>query len=190
MNLKKFSIISSIIIGILIVTLVTLSLIRVDNGMTLDEPSKIIFYPKTTAGVHYTKEETPSKFNQAKKLYEEMTNLSVLDYMLAGKSLKQDPSQDVNQLYKTWTESNKTNSLCMELIFEEKQSVVINVDGNTKVVEFYGLIMMLEKTALGHEVAMYFSTSTGTSKSYSTSPILIHAKQTKLYILANSLIND
>ena len=125
MNLKRFSIISSIIMGVLIVTLVTLSLIRVDNGLNLDDPSKIILYPKTSAGTHYTEDETPGKFKQAKKLYEEMTNLSVLDYMLAGKSLNQEPSQDVDQIYNTWKEANKTNSYCMELILMKNKALLL-----------------------------------------------------------------
>lgn len=190
MNLKRFSIISAVIIGILIATLVTLSLIRVDNGLSLDEPSKIIVYSKTTVGKQYTEEETPSMYKKAKKLYEEMTNLSVIDYMVSGKSLRQEPSQDIDQHYDTWKESNKSSFNCVELIFDEEQSIIVNVNGNTKVVEFYALIMKVEKSATGREVAMYFSTSSGTSKSYSTSPILINAKQNDLYKLAESLVDE
>ena len=106
---------------------------------------------------------------------------------LNGKNLKLEPSQDVKQKYSTWKESNKSDNYCMELIFEEKQSIIVTVDGNTKVIEFYGLIMVLNKTSNGAEVAMYFSTSEGTSKNYTTSPILVNAKQNGLYKLAASL---
>lgn len=187
MNLKRFSIISAVIIGLIIATIITLACIKVDNGLSLDDPSKIIIYSKSTVGTQYSLEETPSKYRQAKKAYEEMTNLSVIDYMITGKSLKLEPSQDVKQKLDTWKETNKSNNYCVELIFDEKQSVVVSVDGDTKVVEFYALIMIVNKTTYSHEVAMYFSTSEGTSKSYTTSPILVKAKQNALYKLAVEL---
>ena len=59
--------------------------------------------------------------------------------------------------------------------------MVVNIDGNTKVVEFTGLIMKVGKSRLGKEVALYFSTSTSDSKNYSKSPILITMDQNKLY---------
>ena len=187
MNLKRFSIISAVIIGILVTTLITLSFIKVDNSLNIDDPSKIIVYSKSTIGAQYSLETTPSKYKKAKKCYDSMTNLSVVDYMISGKNLKLEPSQDVDQKYSTWKESNKSNNYCVELIFDEKQSIIVTVDGNTKVIEFYGLIMMLNKTNNGGEVAMYFSTSEGTSKSYTTSPILLNGKQNALYKLAQSL---
>lgn len=189
MNLKRFSIISAVIIGLIITTIITLACIKVDNGLGLDDPSKIIFYSKSTVGTQYSLEETPSKYNKANKLYKEMTNLSVIDYMITGKSLKLEPSQDVNQKYDTWKDVNKSNNYCLELIFDEKQSIIVNVDGNTRVVEFYSLIMILQKSSNGKEAVMYFSTSEGTSKNYSTSPILVNAKQNDLYKLAKSLEN-
>jgi len=188
MNLKRFSIIASVIIGLIIATIITLSCIKVDSGLDIDNPSKIIVYAKNSVGVQYSMEETPSKYKKAKKCYEDMTNLSIFDYMVTGKSLKQKPSQDINQKYETWKESNKNTFYCVELIFKEKQSVIVTIDGKTKVVEFYALIMKVDKTTTSEEVAMYFSTSEGTSKSYSTSPILINAKQNKLYDLAKSLV--
>lgn len=190
MNLKRFSIISAVIIGLLIATLITLSCVKVNNGLSLDDPSKIIVYAKSTVGTEYSMEETPSKYKEAKKVYENITNLSVIDYMITGKSLKLEPGQDLKQKYATWKESNKSSNYCVELIFDKKQSIVVNVEGNTKVVEFYALIMMVEKSNLGREVAVYFSTSEGTSKSYSTSPILINAKQNKLYKLIQSTVKN
>jgi len=76
------------------------------------------------------------------------------------------------------------------MIFDEKQSVVVTAEGNTKVVEFYALIMILDKTSNGGEAALYFSTSEGTSKSYSKSPILVNAKLNDLYDFAKSLQED
>ena len=187
MNLKRFGIIASIIIVLIIATTIVLGCVKVNNGLDLDQPSKIVIYNKSSVGVEYTSETTPSKYNKVKEMYEEMTSLSVFDYMLNGISLNQQASQDLSQDYATWKESNKSNNYCLELIFSEKQSVVVSINGNTKVVEFYALIMTIEESSHGKETALYFSTSSGTSKSYSTSPILVTAKQSKLYDYISNL---
>ena len=190
MNLKRFSIISAIIIGLLIATLITLACVKVDNGLSINDPSKIIVYTKSTVGTEYSEEKTPAKYKKVKKLYNEMTNLSVIDYMITGKSLRLEPSQDLDQEYPTWDNSkNKSNYYCVELIFDEKQSIIVNIDGNTKVIEFYALIMTIQKSNLSREVAVYFSTTEGTSKNYSSSPILINAKQNGLFEYIQSM-ND
>lgn len=183
MNLKRFTIISSIIMTLILATIITLSCIKVDNGLKIDNPSMIRIYANSSVPVEYSQEATPSKYKKALKVYNETTKLSIMDYMIAGRSLKIKPSQDIKEppKYESWKEANKSNYFCFELIFDETQSVVVNIDGNTKVVEFTGLIMKVGKSRLGKEVALYFSTSTSDSKNYSKSPILITMDQNKLY---------
>ena len=181
MNLKRFSIFTSIIIAIIIATVITLSCIKIDNGLKTDEPVKFNLYAKTSVSTQYSKTETPSKFNEVNELYKEMTRLSLLDKTLTGRKMHAMPSQDIEQNYPTWKEANKSDYYCLEVIFEEKQSITVSIDGNTKVIDFYGLIMKVTKSTTSKEVAMYFSTSEGTYKSYSTSPILINANQSGMY---------
>ena len=108
-----------------------------------------------------------------------MTQLSILDYMLHGNVIDTMPGNDYDEEYDTWSYTDKQENYCLELIFKEKQSSVVKVDGDTKVIDYYGLIMVVKKTTLSHEVALYFSTTEDyeTTKSYSKSPILVNANQ-------------
>lgn len=179
MTLKKFGIFSSIIISLIIITTIVLACVKVDNGLNIDEPEKIIVYAKTATGVTYTKEGTPKNYNELKKLYKEMTNISIFNYMINGESIQKQPSQDLNSKYE-WSSSNKSSYYCVEFKFNKKQTVVVKVDEGTKVIEFYSLIMTVEESNLGKETAIYFTTSEGSS-SYQKSPLLVTAKQDKIY---------
>lgn len=181
MTIKKFTIFTSIIIGIIIVTSIVLGCVKIDNGLKFDEPQKFKVYAKSSIGLEYSKETTPSKYNELNNLYKEMTNLSIFKYMINGVGLDIEPGQDMAENEDSWLESNKSNYYCLEVIFEDKQSTVVNVNGDTKVVEFYALIMKVEKSVTGKEVALYFSTSEGSSKSYSKNPLLVMAKQNKVF---------
>ncbi len=180
MTLKKFGIFTCIIVGIIVVLTVVLGCIKVNCGLDLADPDSIIVYANTSVGLEYSSDTTPSKYKKLNNLKNEMTNLSIMDYMFSGRSLSEKPSQDIDNNYSKWVETNKTNGYCVELIYNDKQTVIVTIDGDTKVIEFYALIMTVEKSTLGHEVALYFSTTEGTSKSYQTNPILITAKQNKL----------
>ena len=187
MTIKKFSIFTSIIISIVLITSIVLGCVKVDNGLDIANPDKILIYKETSTGLELTASGRPKDYKKVKNLYNEMTNLSILDHMLNGRGIKDMPSQDIDGLNGTWKESYKTSGYCIELIFDEQQSVVVNVDGSTKVLEFYGLIMRVTKTTLGEETAIYYSSSTGSSKSYSGNPILVATKQNKLYKFIDSL---
>lgn len=187
MTIKKFSIFTSIIVAIVLITTIVLSCVKVDNGLAVAEPSKIVVYKESSTGLELSMDKRPKDFKKANNYYEEMTNLSIIDHMLNGRKIKDMPGQDVDGDKGTWKESYKTSGYCIELIFDEEQSIVVNCDGDTKIIEFYGLIMQVKKTTLGEETAIYFSTSTGSSKSYSGKPILVASKQNKLYKFINSL---
>lgn len=186
MSLKKFSIFTAIIVSILVVLTVVLSCIKVDSGLKI-EPDKIIVYLKDSAGVtcydDSVNQRNKTHFAELKKRYKNMTKLSIMDYMLRGKAVDVTPSQDLDDKYDVWSYSNKSNFYCLELIFKEKQSVVVKIGEDTKVVDFYALIMKVEKSSLSHEVALYFSSTSDydASKSYSSSPILVNANQNSIY---------
>lgn len=183
MTLKKFSIISAVIAVLLIAVVTVLACVRVDNGINVDEPTKILVYAKTSTPITYSEEETPKKFNELKKLYKEMTNLTILQHAVSGNKIKKQPAQDVEGKNGNWTSSNKSSYNCIELKFDKEQKIIINVDGDTRVINFTALIMKIEDKKKVEEVAIYFSqTDVETdSKSYKSNPIIVKAQQNKLF---------
>lgn len=190
MNFKKFAIFSCVIVAIIAATMVVLGCIRVNSKLDIEEPTTFVYYLKTSVGLEKTKTDSPKIYNNLKKKVEEMTNLSIFDYMAKGISLKAKPGQDYDNKFSPYTSSMKEEGFCLEMQYERTQTIVVEIDGNTKVVEFTGLMMQVKDSARASEVALYFSTSTGSSKSYKDNPIIIVAKQRNLYRYLNTLVED
>lgn len=189
MTLKKFGIISSVIVSILVVITIVLSCVKVNCGLMLSAPSKFLLYNETSVSIALTEKNNPGDFKKMNELYNQMTNLSIINYMVNNKAIKSKPGQDLDDKYSRWIGTNKSENVCLELIYDDKQTIIVEVDGDTKIIEFYGLIMIVNNNVIGSEVAIYFSTSESETKSYSQNPILVNAKQNKLYKFIQEVSN-
>ena len=183
MNLKRFSIISAIIVGLVLVATIVLSCVKIDNPLQIATAEKITVYSQTSAGVDFSMKDTPAKYKRLVKEIENMTKLTIFDCMLKDYDLKREPSQDVDKKYPTFDKSKTTTEkYCVELVFDEEQEMKVVVDQDTKVIKFTALIFALSSENGGQELALYYST-TGVNedyKTYTTQPILIKAKTNKL----------
>ena len=189
MNFKKFAIVACSFVVLILAIMITFGCVKVNSKLDIDEPTTFIYYVKSSVGVKKSSDE-PKIYNNLKKYVNEMTDLSLFDYMVKGISLKAKPSQDYNNKYK-YGYDLKENGICLEMQFDKTQSIVVEIDGNTKVIEFSGLIMQVKDSSKAQEVALFFSTSTGESKTYKEdNPILIVAKQNKLYDYISSLVSS
>ena len=187
---KKFSIIATIVASLIVIMVVIFGCLRINNGLKIKDPDSIIVYAKSTVAVgEYSKDNAPETYETIKNLYNNLTNLTMFDYMLSKNSIDTKPTQDLKNEFKQWTNTNKQSGYCVEFIYNvgNKQSVVVTVDGDTKVIEFYGLIMQVEESNDVQKIALYFSTSTGSSKTYSDSPIVVIGKQNELFKYVSSL---
>ena len=183
MNLKRFSIISAIIVGLVLVATIVLSCVKIDNPLQIATADKITVYSQTSAGVDFSMKDTPAKYKRLVKEVENMTKLTIFDCMLKDYDLKREPSQDVDKKYPTFDKSKTTTEkYCVELVFDEEQEMKVVVDQDTKVIKFTALIFALSSENSGQELALYYST-TGVNedyKTYTTQPILIKAKTNKI----------
>lgn len=190
MNFKKFAIVACSFVLIILATMITLGCVKVNSKLDVDEPTTFVYYVKSTVGVKKSSDE-PKIYNNLKKYVNEMTDLSIFDYMAKGISLKAKPGQDYDNQY-VYGYAMKENGVCLEMQFDKTQSIVVEIEGNTKVIEFTGLLMEVKSSSKAQEVALFFSTSTGESKTYDgcENPILIVAKQNKLYEYISSLVDS
>ena len=189
MNIKKFAIVSCCFVLLILATIITLGCVKVNSKLDIDEPTTFVYYVKSSVGVKKSSDE-PKIYNNLKKYVNEMTDLSIFDYMVKGISLKAKSGQDYNNKYK-YSYDLKEKGICLEMQFDKTQSIVVEIDGNTKAIEFTGLIMQVKDSSKAQEVALFFSTSTGESKTYKEdNPILIVAKQNKLYDYISSLVSS
>lgn len=186
MNLKRFSILSAIIVAIIAITTVVLSCVKIDNPIGLPQADIIMVYSKSSSGLEYSKNDTPEKYNRLVEEVNNMTKLSVMDCMINDWDLHRTPSQDINNTYKKFDKYAVTpENYCVELIYEEKQELLIEFEGDTRVIPFYALLFVVEETKHGQEIALYFSTTDDIDsvKTYSSSsnPILIKGDTSKLF---------
>ena len=111
MNLKRFSIISAIIVGLVLVATIVLSCVKIDNPLQIATADKITVYSQTSAGVDFSMKDTPAKYKRLVKEIENMTKLTIFDCMLKDYDLKREPSQDVDKKYPTFEEREKSMKL-------------------------------------------------------------------------------
>ena len=176
--------------SVIIVGLIVFSFIVLPTPLKFSEdPMSITIYnySKATTGI------TTTKSNSYKETYEELleeftncSNLSVFSRAFSGANIYDKPSQDIAQERPTWSTANK-NATTIELLFENKQSIIVTIDRNTKKIDFYGIAMVVSDSVLVHEVALYYKTNRNTS--YTSSPILMSVKTNKLYNLINLSID-
>lgn len=190
MNFKKFAIVASVFIGFIIITMVVLGCVHVNMELEVDEPKYFKYYVNSSSdGGEKNADDSPKIYKNLNKLFKKSTSLSVFDYMSKGLSLKAKPTQDTENQFSPYATNMKEENVCLEVVFENKQSLVVEIDGDTKVIDFYSLFMIVNESSKAQEVALYFSTSSGSYKDYSSSkePIVIVAKTNKLYDYIMSL---
>lgn len=187
MGLKKFSIYSLIIFSLVVVTCIVCCFIRIETPFKINgEPDSITVYnyEKYPTGRTTNSNTYNELFNELNNEFKNSSNLSIFQRIASGANIYNKPSMDVKQEKPTWTTA-KSKAVTMEISYKEKQSVIVQVDGKTRQIDFYGLAFVLNPSILVHEVSLYYKTSVGGL--YVSSPILIQMKTNKLYKIVNSL---
>ena len=189
MKLKTFSIISSIFIGVIIILSIVLVCVKTTTAFTCSAPSTINVYNHKTVSTSYTKTDTPVNYE---KLWAEIKNigkLSVLDRIVNKYEIDDKISQDIQGKNGKWDSeadtNNKKENIVIELEFEEKQSQIIYVDGDSKLIEYKKLIFVAPEDGKSRELVVYFMISDGSA--YSTNPFLIHGNCKNLIKVINNL---
>jgi len=188
MNIKKFSICASIIVACMIITCIVCCFITIPSSFKFSEnPSSITVYNYNVSSKGITATESNTNAENYKKLIEEFketTNLTVFQRISSGANIYEKPSQDVKQLKPTWT-TVKGGETTIELLFKQKQSMIVYINGYSRQIDFYGLAMVVSSSPFVHEVSLYYKTTT--SGSYTSSPILLQMKTNELYKVINSM---
>lgn len=185
MNLKKFGIISEIFIAIIIVLSIVLSCVTTTTSMEMADPATITVYDHNVLGTTYSKENTPTKYKNLLNEIRNIGKMSVLTRAINKVELHDTISQDINGDFANWAgDSNLKNNICIELKFNETQSQIVYVDGDSKQIDYKQLIFILPEDGKVQEMAIYFMISSGAN--YSASPMLMTVNCKNLF----NYIND
>lgn len=157
---KVFSIISAAIAVMIIALLVTLSLVKRNFALSIDNPSKIMIYNRSATAFENGFEEGSTKYNEALKKFKEITNLSIFDWLIHENTLEYKPSQDVDNGFSKYSSDMKTEYVAVEMLFtgeNNQQDIIVSVDGATKVVSFDCIMVILPLNNSFSDIVVYYS---------------------------------
>ena len=188
MELKKFTIYSTVIVSLLLISCIVCCFIKIPTTFEFSSnPTSITVYNYNASSTGITVTETNSYADYYKKLYSEFkntTNLTVFQRISSGANIYKKPSQDIKQSKPTWS-SVKGGNVTIELLFKEKQSIIVYINGYSRQIDFYGVAMIVSSSPFVHEVSLYYKTTT--SGSYTSSPILIQMDTKELHKTISSM---
>ena len=187
MTLKKLSIYSIIFAGIIVISCVVFCFIKSNKPLEFNnEPTSITVYDygKQSTGITLTPAADEQQFSSILNCFENITSVSVFERAYSGSNVYDLPGLDINQQKATWGASIVDNKT-IELTFGEKQSMIVDIDGYTRQIDFYSIAIVVTNSIFVHEVALYYKIST--SGVYTSSPILIKAKTDKLYKMIDAM---
>lgn len=187
--MKKFIAISSAILVAIVAVFITLGCIKPENGIDCGAPNRVYLYAKSATAIKngnksdgetYGFSSASVTYEEVTKLVNEMFSISMLEYAFHGDSTKPVVGQDIANKYAKYSSSLIENkAYAVRYTFTEKQSQVVSYQGDTKVVEYYAIMMIINPDKNYQEIPVYFSTTSGSS-SYAEKPMLVNAKTDKL----------
>lgn len=184
--MKKTKILISVT-AIILVAIITTSIISVftytSDGLPAGSPKSINVYYASTSETTY--EKGTENYNKILKGYTQMTRFSLFNQVASGFHINEKTNQDLSG-NSSWSETNKLSSgwFSVEFIYDENQKVVVEVDGNTRVITFRSLIFLIDNSDERQDLKIYFSTldtrvyNTSESKAY---PFIVQAKTADFY---------
>ena len=157
---KIFAIISSVFAVAICILLVTLSFVRKNVTLGIGDPYMIMVYNKSTTALEGGYQKGNEKYNKVLEKLNEVTNLTLFDWLLHENSLNITPSQDLDNQFSQYSTDMKSEYIAVEILFSgdnHQQDTVVTVNGNTKVVSYDCIIMILPTNNNYSDIVVYYS---------------------------------
>ncbi len=189
---KVFSIISACLIVAIISLLICLSVIKKNVNLNLGMPEAIIIYnksqtPKKSGGYKSSDEE----YNKILETYNNITNLTLFDWLIHSSTLDIMPTQDVNSTYANYNTDIINNNIALEFIFSgdnAQQDVLLRIDGDTKVISFNAILFIIPSNNSYSNIVAYYSLGANKEEGYrNCQPIIFKGRAGKFVDLVESL---
>lgn len=175
---KVFIVLASILMAGVVAIIITINCMKKNVAIEHDAPYTIRVYNKSTNPNNNTgyKAET-AEYSIINEKVNNITNMSYYDRLLKFKTLDTKLELSTDGTYVKWTSDLKSKNLVIEFEFEEEQDLVVYDNGNTRVISYYCISYVINKTNTAADVAVYYSTtrdSTTREESYAKcDPIIL-----------------
>lgn len=191
---KIFSIIASSMAGVVFLFIITLCFIRTNVNIINENPvSVMVFNESSTATVTngYTKDD--AEYNEILKKVKKVTAVSIFTRLVNNSVVKPVIEQDLSGKYAEWSTEIKLENIVIELVYDKAQDLIVYVDGDTRVITYFCLAIVVPANDEFADVVMYYSETNNTTdsskdESYKAcKPLTVKGKGGKLLKYLNSL---
>ncbi len=181
--MKKLIISLSVFLAAIVIMLVCTCFIKTSPNLTYQNPETIMIYAKSSVAIKNGKgESTFSKesntYQDVVKNVEDMFKISMFSRISHGQTIYPNVGQDVEKSKPSWSTSILSKNYAVAFTFKEKQRQIINYQGDTRIIEYFGFIIIAQEALGFTEVSIYFKTSS--DGSYTNSPMIAYANTKQL----------
>lgn len=181
--MKKFIIISAVMTASILIMLLTMCFIKTAPNFTYSQPSSVMAYAKSSVAIKNGKGD--SEFSPNSQTYKDLTSevdkmfkISMFKRVIKGDTVNPVVGQDIEGKTDSWSSTLLSKNYAVAFNYKKKQRQIVNYDGDTKVVEYYGFVIILSEESSFTEVKIYFKT--GTDSSYTNNPMLAYGNTKNL----------
>ncbi|MEG1581633.1 MAG: hypothetical protein RR334_00535 [Clostridia bacterium] len=189
--MKKYIAIFCSFISIIFVIFVTFLCVPINQKLNFEKPDSIFVYNKTLTGIELSNDNQKSNYEKVYNEFLNMTNVSIFNRLRITNTVYYGISQDLSgSASSAWNSSMKGTHTCIEFRYSKFNKVLVNLNGNTRLIETKTLIFRIEgKNEL---LKVYYAINEDSEnpqyvsdgKSY---PLLITASTKEMLKIAKSL---
>jgi len=188
MKLKTFSICTSIILSLLVLSCIVCCFIVIPTPFKFTEkPVNITVYnyKKSSKGETVNSIDMKDEYENLYESFINCSNFSIFERIASGANIFEKVGIDDSQKRPTWSTA-KSNNATIELQFETEQYLYVYKNGKSRRIDFNNIAMVIEEKPVIHEVAIYYKKANDAN--YSSLQIIMNLKTNELYKIINSII--
>ena len=191
---KIFSIISASMAGIVFLFLITLSFIKTNVTLVSNNPVRIMVYNESSTATvtnGYTKDD--AEYSEILKNVKKVSSISIFTRLVNNSPVKPVIEQDLEGKFADWSTEIKLENIVIELIYDKAQDLIVYVDGDTRVITYFCLAIVVPANNDFSDVVIYYSETNNTTdsskdESYKAcNPLTVKGKGGKLLKYLNSV---
>lgn len=185
--MKKYLLSVGCFLGVMLLLFILMLVVPIQEKIPVQAPTTIRVYNQSLSPKTIQPGSQKEQFDTLFSYFQNMTKVSMFERLCADNTFFSGIKQPKNGKTYAYSNTIQSKGVCMELLFEEKQSLVITIDGNTKKIETKAILFEVKPAKTAYVIQIYFGiNNSSTSPQYISSdgnsyPLLTVAKTNKLY---------
>lgn len=157
--------------------LITICNVKSNVSIAFNSPYSVVIFNNSTKGEEY---KTEANLEILQEEINKLTNLTVYNKLVNGFSLTKNIEMDTSGKFTKYSTDLLNKNLVIEFIYTTEQDLVVYEEGNSRVISFYCLSLVIPKVDDCTEIAVYYSNTSNTENnekndSYATNtPLILH----------------